>query len=474
MNFVEIFILKGKGLTYMLRSVKLLENALRINKVFSPARIMIIGFILIILIGALLLMLPISTKSGESVSFLTALFTSTSATCVTGLVVTDTATTWSPFGAFVILCLIQVGGLGFMSIMTIIFFISRESIGLSQRLLIVQSLSLKDMKGVVRLVRHLLIGTFLFEGIGAFILWIRFSFDYGVWKGLYMGIWHSISAFCNAGFDLLGTKSPFSSLTSYHNDLTILSTVMLLIVIGGIGFYVWEDIWLKRSFRKLHLHSKLTISISLFLIVAGSLFYFFAEYNNVSTMHGMSFYDRVISSLFQSVSPRTAGFNTINQAGLTDSSKIFTMILMFIGGSPGSTSGGIKTVNAAIIILSAISSLRGKVSVSVFGRNIPTRQILSALSVMILGLVLCITSSMIISMTQNLPYFDVLFETFSAIGTVGLSTGITPSLAPLSQIIIICLMFFGRVGIMTIGMAAIINRNNVEKIKYPDTWIMNG
>lgn len=442
---------------------------------FNPARIIVLGFFSVIIIGALLLALPVSSRSGAPVPFITALFTSTSAACVTGLVTVNTYETWSVFGRVVILSLIQVGGLGFMSIMTIFFFLTNKKIDLSQRLLIVQSLNLKDIKGVVKLVRHVLIGTLFFELTGAIILWIRFAPIYGVWDALGMGVFHSVSAFCNAGFDLLGEQSGITSSAFFAGDKIALLTVTFLVIIGGLGFFVWEDIWKNRRFKKLHLHSKLVLVITLILITFGMIYFYIAERTNPDTIGKMSFTDAAMASLFQSAMTRSGGFSMVNQSSLTGVSKMLTIILMFIGGSAGSTAGGIKNTTAGILFLSAVNSLRGKSKTSAFGRTIPSPQIISALSIMLTVMVACVTGTAAISIIQrDIPFFGVLFETMSAIAICGLSHDTTPLLAPASQVIIILFMFFGRVGIMTLGMAAVLNRGNKEKTKYPDTWIMMG
>lgn len=458
----------------MWRVLTFFQKVIRINQVFSTARILLLGFIILILGGTALLSLPISSRDGAGVSLITALFTAASAICVTGLTVVDTFTAWSTFGLVVIACLTQIGGLGFMTIISTFFFLTKKKISNSQRLLIMTSLNLKDMKGIIRLVRHIFIGALIFEGIGAFVLWIRFSFDYGIWKGLGMGVFHSIMAFCNAGFDLMGEIKPFSSLSLYSGDVVISITVMLLIIIGGMGFFVWEDIWQNRRFKRLHFYSKMVITITVILILSGWLLFYITERSNPETIGNMTTGDAIFASLFQSVSTRSGGLSMLHQTMLTDISKMVTMILMFIGGSAGSTSGGIKNVTAGILVLSAISSLRNRRRVSAFGRTIRTEQILSALSVTLMAMAACFISSIAICLIQDIPYIDVLFETVSAMGTVGLSTGITPILTPLSQIIIIILMFFGRVGIMTIGMAAMLSKSSTEKVKYPDTWIMMG
>lgn len=443
------------------------------RKSFNPAKIIVIGFLALIFAGAVLLKLPISSCGGTPVSFITALFTSVSATCVTGLTVADTVLTWSVFGRVVILCLFQIGGLGFMTVTTIFFFVMNRKIQLSQRLLMAQSLSLHDRNGVVGLIRHVLIGTFIFEGLGAVVLWIRFLPEYGFWKGLGIGIFHSVSAFCNAGFDLMGNKNSFSSLTSYSDDAAVQITIVLLSFIGGLGFFVWEDIWRNRSFTKLHLHSKIVLASSFWLVVSGWIFFYFAERANPGTIGNMPFPNAVIASLFQAVMPRSNGFSVTDQASLTGVSSMVTMVMMLIGGSAGSTGGGIKNVTASILFLSALQSLRGTKRLSVFGRTIPEPQIICALSIFIIMLTIIMGGSAAIAFIQpELPFSAVLFEMTSAAATCGLSQGITPSLTIAPLIVVMLSMFFGRVGIMTIGMAAFFKRNKTEKIKHPETWVM--
>jgi trk system potassium uptake protein TrkH len=443
------------------------------RKTLTLARILVLGVVSVILCGAVLLILPVSARDGVEISFPDALFTSASAACVTGLTVVDTASTWSVFGQIVILCLMQIGGLGFMAITSVFFFIMHKKIGLSQRLLMAQSLNLHDIKDVVGLIRHVLAGTILFEGFGAFVMWFRFIPQFGFWNGLGMGFFHSVSAFCNAGFDLMGGGAPFSSLTAYSGDALITVVTSLLVFIGGLGFFVWEDIWRKRNFKKLHLHSKLVLTISFSLIILGWIFFYLTERKNPGTMGGMPFRDAVIASMVQSVMPRSGGFCVVDQEALTGISKMATITLMLIGGSAGSTAGGIKNVTVGILFLSAINTLRGRHKLSVFGRSIPERQVISALSIFIIVSCACLAGTVAISFIQpDLPFFSVVFETVSAVSTCGLSHGITATLVPASLAVIILLMLFGRVGIVTLGMAVFINRNNTEKTKRPDTWVM--
>ena len=439
----------------------------------SPASIMIWGFVAIILLGTVLLKLPIAVRHGVHVSLLAALFTAVSATCVTGLTVVDTLTTWSIFGRIVIMCLVQIGGLGFMSVTTIFFFVINSKIGLSQRLLIMQSLSLKDIQGVVQLIRHILFGTFIFQSIGTLFLWVCFYHDYGIWKGLGMGVFHSIAAFSNAGFDIISPSETFPSFSIYSGNLMMMLTLVFLVIMGGLGFFVWEDIWRNRKFQKLHLHSKMVLTVSCILLLGGGFCFFWGEQNNPDTIGNLPFLQQVTMSLFQSAMTRSSGLSMINQAFFSKASQMLSMLLMFIGGSAGSTGGGIKNVTAAIIFLSALRSLRGKKTLSVFGNTIPDQQIISALSIFIFALTACFIASILIFYFQpKLPFWEVIFEVISATATCGLSLGITPCLSPESMIVIIFLMFLGRVGIITFGMAAFFRRHQREKTKYPDTWVM--
>ena len=441
----------------------------------NPARVIILGSLAIILVGALLLSLPVASRGATGMPFLTALFTSTSAICVTGLAAVDTALDWSLFGQIVIIILIQIGGLGFMSITTIALLLMHKKIGLSQRLLIMQSMDLRSMQGVVRMIIHVMVRTLAIEGVGAAVLAWRFYPVYGLPGGIWMGIFHSISAFCNAGFDLIGGRPPFSSLSVYAGDHILCATFILLVFIGGLGFYVWEDIWQTRSFKKLHLHSKLVLTISAILIGAGWCLFMLFERTNPDTFGGMTFPDAAFAALFESIMPRSGGFSIVNQADLRGVSKLTVIIFMFIGGSAGSTAGGIKNVTAGILFISAVNYLRGRNKVTVYGRTVPQQQITAAVSMLVIVLSVCFAGSAAISLIQpELPLTGVLFESMSAIAICGLSHGITPAFAPASMVIIMLFMFFGRIGILTIGMATFMKRYVTEKVKYPDEWILIG
>lgn len=439
------------------------------------AMVVALGFLIIILTGAVLLTLPISARSGEPTDFLDALFTATSATCVTGLVTVGTATHWSGFGQAVILLLIQIGGLGFMSLASIASFLTRRTITLRERMVMSAGLNLTENAGIVRLTRRVLLGTLAFEGAGAVLLATRFVPRVGLWQGIKMGVFHSVSAFCNAGFDLIGTPdNPFASLTGYADDVLVNLTIMALIVIGGLGFFVWGDIWDKRRFRRLRLHTKLVLITTALLLCAGFVLTLLFEWGNPQTLGEMPVQDKLLAAAFQSVTLRTAGFNTIDQAALTGPSQAVACLLMMIGGSPGSTAGGIKTVTAAVLVLSAISALRGRTTVSAFGRTIISRSIMNAVAMMIVGGTLSLTGACVISYVESASFGTCLFEAVSAFATVGLSMGLTPTLSAVSRLILILLMYLGRVGVLTLGVAVLMRHREPPKMQYPDGDVMVG
>lgn len=440
------------------------------EKNVSPAKVFVGGFLILILMGTILLMLPISSKNGEFTGLLTALFTATSASCVTGLVLVDTYTYWSGFGQSIILIMIQIGGLGFMTIATLFSLFIGRTITLRERLVMTTSLNIDSMAGVVKLTKKVLLGTVFFEGIGAIILSIRFARDFGIVEGIKKGIFHSVSAFCNAGFDLLGVNGEFSSLTSYAKDPVVNITIMLLVILGGIGFFVWRDLTSKRT--KMELHTKIVLITTAALLLLGFLTFFIFEFNNPATMGGMNIWEKMMAALFQSTTLRTAGFNTIDQGALTPPSMFMSMILMLIGGSPGSTAGGIKTVTVAVLILTCISVLRGKSNVVLFMRKINNRCIMNAVTMFVFGMVFVAFGTFILAINNGA--IEAAFEAISAFATVGLTTGITADLDVFSKIILIFLMFFGRVGLITLGLAVLIRRDVEPKLKYPESRIMIG
>lgn len=430
------------------------------------------GFLVIILIGTLLLMLPVSSKSGEWTNILTALFTATSATCVTGLVVVDTYVYWSFFGKCVILALIQIGGLGFMTIGVFLAIFMKKNIGLRERGLLQESMNTLQIGGVVKLVKKITIATFAIEGIGAVLLAIRFIPQMGWLEGIGNGIFHSISAFCNAGFDLMGRNEEYSSLVAYSGDVLVNLTIMLLIVIGGLGFVVWDDLQKKKfRVREYMLHTKIVLVFTLVLLFGGALLIFLFERENL--MADMGCKETILTSLFASVTARTAGFNTIDVAGMSVSSKLVTIALMFIGGSPGSTAGGVKTTTFAVMLIFVWANLRNSHGSNIFKRRLEEEEIRKASIVVTINLLLAVSAAIAICALQPFSLEDVMLEVFSAIGTVGMSTGITRELNVVSRIIVILLMYCGRIGSMTFALS-FTERKKVAPIQLPAEKIIIG
>ncbi len=439
----------------------------------EPTQVLVMGFGAVILIGALLLNLPIANVTGRSIGFIDALFTATSAVCVTGLAVVDTGTYWTIFGKTIILILIQVGGLGFMTMATMIALILGKKISLKERLVIQEALNQNTLAGLVRFTRYIVFGTFMIEGIGALFLSFRFIPQLGFLKGAAYSIFHSVSAFCNAGFDIIGNGV---SLMPYVTDPIVNFTVMLLIITGGLGFSVIVDMKSRRSFRKLSLHSKVTLLVTGLLIMLSFIIFLLLEWGNPDTLGELGFGGKLLAALFQSVTPRTAGFNTLQMSQLTDASKLMTIILMFIGGSPASTAGGIKTVTLGVLILTVISVIRGREDTEAFGKRISRNIVNRSLTIGVVGILFVFGTTMILSVTEpTFSFMDVLFEAASALGTVGLSMGITPNLSIVGKLIIIVTMFFGRVGLLTVAFAlARQQRKNKGTVKYPEEKVMVG
>ena len=444
----------------------------KIIRRLTQTQMIVIGFCLVILSGTILLMLPISTREGVVTSPIDALFTTVSASCVTGLIIADTYQYWSIFGQIVIISLIQIGGLGFMTIGVFFAVVLRKKIGLWVRGTLQESVNIMQTGGIVRLAKKIIIGTAVFEGTGALILSIHFSrtMDWG--QAVYYGIFHSVSAFCNAGFDLMGKDGEYISLTGYSGDWTVNLVIMLLIIIGGIGFFIWNDLSEnKLHFRRWKLHTKITILMTLALVFGGAAVLFALEYNN--TLAGRPLDEQILCSLFGSVTARTAGFNTLDTAALTDSSKLFTALLMFIGGSPGSTAGGIKTTTFVVLAASVYSGLFDKRECSMFGRRLSRDVVRKASTVLCTNLMLCVTAVLIIVTATSLDVTDVIFEVASAMGTVGMSAGITRNLDAVSKISLIFLMFCGRVGSMTFALS--LKGHKVEPpVRLPEEEVMIG
>lgn len=431
-----------------------------LKRKLSSFQIILLGFAGVILLGALILTLPISSKSHEWTSFIDALFTSTSAVCVTGLIVFDTATHWTIFGQIIILLLIQIGGMGVVTIAVSLAVASGKKIGLFSRETMKNAISAPNVSGIVRLTGFIIKGILLIEMIGALIMLPVFCTDYGA-EGIWMAVFHSVSAFCNAGFDIMGTKSgEFTSLTHYSAQPVINITIMLLIIVGGIGFLVWEDIckhkWRLKSYRT---QSKLVLIVTAALIVLPAVYFFFFECGDLPVT------ERILASLFQSVTPRTAGFNTINLTAISDTGLYLMIILMLIGGSPGSTAGGMKTTTIAVLFSSAFSVFRKKDNAEVMKRRIDDETVKTASAVFLMYITLFLVGGMAISTIENLPITSCLYETASAVGTVGLTLGITPTLGSASKMILIMSMFFGRVGGLTLIYAAFgANKKQVAKL----------
>lgn len=452
-----------------------LRNGFVRGRSLNATRIVAASFAIIILVGALLLTLPIASRDGQSAGFFTGLFTATSSSCVTGLILVDTWTQWTLFGQVVILAMIQLGGLGFMTVVSLISFALHRRIGLSERLIMVSTLNLDSMDGVVRVVRHALMGTFLLEGAGAVLMSLRLVPDFGLAGGLWRAVFHSVSAFCNAGFDLLGGRfGAFSSLAGYQDSPIMLGTTAALIAIGGLGFFVWEDILRARCWGRLSVYSKMVLLITGLLIVGGAAFFFLEEYHNPATLGDMPVWEKALNALFQSVTLRTAGFDAIGQGGLSESSKAMSTILMLIGGSSGSTAGGIKTATVAVLLLALRANLRGREQVTFRGRAIPFSQVLNAMTLTLVVLFVFLIASMVISTVEGLPYLNCAYEVASAMGTVGLTTGITPELTRISQSILIVLMYLGRVGILSFSIALMTGKRRPAKLRYPEINVMIG
>lgn len=418
---------------------------LKLAKKISTTRLIALSFLIVILTGSVLLCLPVSSQNGEWTNFIDALFTATSATCVTGLVVFDTYTHWSLFGQLVILVMIQIGGIGLMTIIIMVFIFLKRKISLHERLILMQSAGTVRISGMVKLVKRIVTGTLICEGAGALLLAVRFIPQMGFLQGVYYAVFHSVSAFCNAGFDLMGKYEPFSSLTAYETDPLVSIVIMLLIIVGGIGFLVWDEIIrYGYHFKKYSLHAKIVLSTTLFLIVVGTLGIFWLEYDGGLT--GLSFGDKLLSSVFMSVTTRTAGFNTMDLSSLGEAGSLFSMVLMFIGGSPGSTAGGIKTSTLAVVFFAMISMSRGQKQVTLFKRTLGVDIVKQASVIIIIYLTGILTATVLICHLEPYSLTDVLFETISAAATVGLSRGLTPSLGAVSHIILAFLMFAGRIG----------------------------
>lgn len=457
----------------MLEQIKRLWNQCR--KVhLTPTQIIAIVFILIILLGTILLMLPVASRDGVSCGFRPALFTATSATCVTGLILFDTWTQWSGFGQAVILSLIELGGLGFMSAASLVVFVLRKKVGLKQRMVMAQALSLNEMEGVVHLQKTVLVGSLSVQAAGAGVLFLRFLPEYGAGQAAVWGIFHSVSAFCNAGFDIWGKIAPGEGMMIFNDDPVVCFTIMTLIVVGGLGFFVWEEIARDRSWKKFTVYTRLVLVMTAVLILVGTVLICLLEWNNPDTLGPMPWYQKILNGLFQSVTVRTAGFASIDQASLTDAGKAVSILLMFVGGSSGSTAGGVKTVTVVVLALFLWARARDRRTVSVYKRTIPDGKVLDAMTIASIVIGLALLGGVVISATSPIGFTDALYESVSALATVGLTAGVTTSLSIPAQYLIIMYMYFGRVGVLTISLGFLIGNKAEERYRYASTNLLIG
>ena len=440
----------------------------------SPTQTIALVFLGIILLGTVLLWLPAASRDGKSCGLLGALFTATSATCVTGLVMFDTWSQFSGFGQGVILGLIETGGLGFMSAASIVVFLMRRKVGLKQRMLMAQALSLNEMEGVVRLQKYVLFGSMGIQMIGAVVLFLRFLPMQGVATVAWWGVFHAISAFCNAGFDILGSIAPGASISVLNHDPVVCVTLMVLIVIGGLGFFVWEELVRVHNWKKFSVYTKLVLTTSFALILGGAVAFCLLEWNNPGTLGAMAPGQKILNGFFQSVTVRTAGFASVDQALLTDAAKGVSMLLMLIGGSSGSTAGGLKTVTLVVLLLFMWTRARGRQTVCVFKHSIPTDKVLDAVSIASILIGLSMFGALFISATSPISFTDSLYESVSALATVGLTAGATGSMSIPAKLLIIVYMYFGRVGVLTISLGFLMGDKAEERFRYAYTNVLIG
>lgn len=432
----------------------------KLLKKLTYTQIIVLSFLLVILVGTLLLCLPVSSANGTFTPPINAMFTATSATCVTGLVVYDTFTHWSLFGQIVIISLIQIGGLGFLVFISMFSVFLKKKIGVYERRLLMQAEGNIRLSGAVVLLKRIVRGTFTFEAVGAVILAFRFCPKMGLAEGIFNAIFHAVSAFCNAGFDLMGKYKQFSSLSTFAEDPVVMITMMNLVVIGGIGFLVWSDIvTLKTKVKKYSLHTKIALSTTAILLIGSTLLFLLLEYNGV--LKDFSFFDKIINAAFLAVSPRTAGFNTVDLSALSSGSEVITDLLMLIGGSPGSTAGGLKTTTFAVLILSTIAAARHDTHPQIFKRRLPDEALSQATAIFTIYVVVSLVAVVIVSTIEKCDITTAAFEVISAIGTVGATKGLTPTLCGASKLIIMGLMFGGRVGGLSLMLSLAEKRENI-------------
>lgn len=446
-----------------------LKSKIKSKIKLKGVQILALGFIAVILTGAILLSLPISSKSGEATNFLDAAFVATSAVCITGLTPVVTATHWSTFGQVVMLLLVEIGALGFISFFTILSIIIGKKITLKDRLLVQESMNTFSIQGLVRMIKYIFGFALSIQFAGFLLLSTQFVPEYGLKTGLFDSLFHAVSAFGNAGFDLFVT-----SLVQYNSNPVVILVIAAEIVIAGIGFTVLTEIYESKNLRKISVHAKLVIITTLVLLLGGTFLFFIFEYNNPNTMGNMSLGDKLLNSIFASVTPRTAGFFSVNLVDMTTASKLLTIILMFIGGSPGSTAGGLKTVTIAILVLTVVSVIKGREDTECFGRRFSKEVIYKAFTIFFLELTLLVVVPLILSVTeQGVPYLDLLYETASALGTVGLTLDLTPNLSSIGKVIIMTMMYIGRVGPLTVLLSLRKNDKN-KSVKYPEGKILIG
>lgn len=441
----------------------------------STTQIIALSFAGIILLGTILLLLPVASRNGQSCSLLTALFTATSATCVTGLTLADTWTQWSGFGQAVILCMIEIGGLGFMSAAAMVIFLFRKKVSLKQRMVIAQALSLNDMQGVVRLQKVLIFGSLGVQLAGAVVLTLRFLPQFGFRQAAVWGIFHAVSGFCNAGFDTFGRIKPGQSLIPFNDDPVVLITLMVLVIVGGLGFFVWEELARVRSFRKFSVYTKLVLIATATITILGAGIFLLLEWNNPATLGEMPVWQKVLNSFFQVTTLRTAGFAALDQGTLTESSKAVSMVIMLIGGSSGSTAGGLKTATFVVLVLYIWAKARGKNTVHVFKHTIPEKKATDAMTIFFIMTALAFFGGFFIATTApGVTFTAGLYESISALATVGLTTGITSAIGLPAQLLLILFMYFGRVGVLTISLGFLMGNTATDRYRYADANLLIG
>ena len=448
--------------------------ARKARRAVSISRIMAFAFLGIILLGGLLLDLPIASRNHRSAGLITSFFTATSATCVTGLVLCDTWTQWSAFGQGIILLMIQVGGLGFMSAASMAYLTLRRKIGMRQQMVMAEAIGSSSMSDIVGHQRNLVLRAFAVEGIGAVLLTARFAAEYPFLQALRLGIFHSVSAFCNAGFDILGFRTPGASLMMYHTDPVICLTLSALVILGGLGFLVWDDVLREKRPKRWNVYTKLVLWTTGILLLGGMVLFCALEWDNPSTLGPLPFGEKLLAAFFQSMTLRTAGFAGLDQSLLTPAGKAVSIFLMMVGGSSGSTAGGLKTVTLVVLLMFLWNRMRGRYTVSVFHRTISDDHVLNAITIFILMVTLSFFGATVISATSGVEFADSLFESMSAIGTVGLSANVTSRLSPFSRIMIMVYMYFGRVGVLTLSVGFLKKKPAGEKFRYANTDLLIG